>query len=128
MINLSRFLPFIFFLCFVLYPLPSGASGVPLALSGSPDSGEGLALHEYKHTGKAPYIYDSGLVKIPFGHGQPTIVTATGRITDIELEPGEKVWKASLGDVSSWEIAVIKAGNPGNPTRHVVINPSCSMR
>lgn len=87
------------------------------------DSGENMAVETYKNTGKAPYIYDSGLVKIPFGHGQPTIVTAIGRITDIELEPGEKVWKASLGDVSSWEIAVIKAGDPREPTRHVVIKP-----
>ena len=86
-------------------------------------SGEGLAVETYRKTGKAPYIYDSGLVRIPFGHGQPTLVTAIGRITDIELEPGEKVWKASLGDVSSWEIAVIKAGNPKNPTRHVVVKP-----
>jgi len=121
--NLSRFLRFILSVFFVLSPLAAGASPGPLSSPGSPDSGEGLALHEYKHTGKAPYIYDSGLVKIPFGHGQPTIVTATGRITDIELEPGEKVWKASLGDVSSWEIAVIKAGNPREPTRHVVIKP-----
>lgn len=121
--NFSRFLPFVLSVCFLLFPLSAGARDIPDAPTGPPDSGEGLALHEYKHTGKAPYIYDSGLVKIPFGHGQPTIVTATGRITDIELEPGEKVWKASLGDVSSWEIAVIKAGNPGNPTRHVVIKP-----
>lgn len=97
-------------------PLPSGGSGTP-------GTGETLAVETYKNTGKAPYIYDSGLVRIPFGHGQPTIVTATGRITDIELEPGEKVWKASLGDVSSWEIAVIKAGNPKTPTRHVVVKP-----
>lgn len=94
------------------------------ALAGSPpDPGENLAVETYKKSGKAPYIYDSGMVRIPFGHGQPTVVTAIGRITDIELEPGEKVWKASLGDVSDWEIAVIKAGDPRNPTRHVVIKP-----
>lgn len=87
------------------------------------EPGVGLALHAYKKSGKPPYIYDSGLVRIPFGHGQPTIVTAVGRITDIELEPGEKVWKASLGDTSDWEVAVIEAGNPSNPTRHVVIKP-----
>nr|EES53897.1 MAG: putative conjugal transfer protein (TrbG) [Leptospirillum ferrodiazotrophum] len=97
-------------------PPPAGHPEVP-------GSGEDLAVDTYKKTGKAPYIYDSGLVRIPFGHGQPTVVTALGRITDIELEPGEKVWKASLGDVSSWEIAVIKAGSPKTPTRHVVIKP-----
>lgn len=96
---------------------------VPGISSAFARSGEGLAVETYKKTGKAPYIYDSGLVRIPFGHGQPTIVTAIGRITDVELEPGEKVWKASLGDVTSWEIAVIKAGDPKNPTRHVVIKP-----
>lgn len=116
--HLYRILFSVLFLLFL--PVPSFAGSPP---SEADQSGVGLALHTYKHTGTAPYIYDSGLVKIPFGHGQPTIVTAIGRITDIELEPGEKVWKASLGDTSDWEVAVIKAGDPGHPTRHVVIKP-----
>ncbi|MHB8369211.1 MAG: TrbG/VirB9 family P-type conjugative transfer protein [Leptospirales bacterium] len=117
------FLPSALIVLFLVFVRPASAASEPGDRAKSPGSGENLAVETYKNTGKAPYIYDSGLVKIPFGHGQPTIVTATGRITDIELEPGEKVWKASLGDISSWEVAVIEAGNPKTPTRHVVIKP-----
>ena len=51
--HLYRILFSVLFLLFL--PVPSFAGSPP---SEADQSGVGLALHTYKHTGTAPYIYD----------------------------------------------------------------------
>jgi len=51
------------------------------------------------------------------------VVAAPLRTVDIALEPGETVTDMALGDQQRWMTSLVSAGDPHNPTPHVVVKP-----
>ncbi len=51
------------------------------------------------------------------------VVAAPLRTVDIALEPGETVTDMALGDQQRWMTSLVSAGDPRNPTPHVVVKP-----
>jgi type IV secretion system protein TrbG len=63
-----------------------------------------------------------GAVQFVFGESMPTIVCAPLKVTDLELQPGEKGNEVELGDDQRWVKRV--AGSGDDPkTLHVLLRP-----
>jgi type IV secretion system protein VirB9 len=65
----------------------------------------------------------NGALSYNYGDHIPRIVCRPNRITDIALQPGEKVTAVHAGDTARWQINPAKSGAEGGETVHVVIKP-----
>ena len=67
-----------------------------------------------------PVVGQDGSVEFLYGAERPSVVCAVMQITDIELQPGEKVVSVNLGDTVRWQIQpAVSAGD----TTHIIIRP-----
>jgi P-type conjugative transfer protein TrbG len=51
------------------------------------------------------------------------VYTEPGRITDIALEPGEKLTSIAGGDTQRWSISESQSGGEDMPTKHIFVKP-----
>jgi type IV secretion system protein TrbG len=65
----------------------------------------------------------NGSVKFKFDESLPSIVCAILQVTDIELQPGERVTHTNIGDSTRWSIEDALSGAPPNQTEHLIIKP-----
>jgi len=65
-----------------------------------------------------------GSVTFMYGLTMPSIITAPLRITDIRLEPGEKIREVQLGDTVRWQVSPSISGTPPDEVSHVIVKPT----
>jgi type IV secretion system protein VirB9 len=70
-----------------------------------------------------PYLQDNGRINFYFGTLNPRIVCKPLRLTDIELEPGEKVRNVHISDSARWLVSSAQSGADGKLTAHVIVKP-----
>lgn len=51
------------------------------------------------------------------------VYTEPGRITDITLEPGEKLISIAGGDTQRWSLSESQSGSDDMPTKHIFVKP-----
>lgn len=65
----------------------------------------------------------NGEVEIIYGLAQPQILCAVLQVTDIQLEPGETVTSAHIGDSSRWTVEPAVSPSPSGNITHLIIKP-----
>lgn len=70
-----------------------------------------------------PVMGEEGKVVYVFGESRPTIVCAPLRVCDVELEAGETVNNADVGDAVRWSLKPSISGAGADRTVHVIIKP-----
>jgi type IV secretion system protein VirB9 len=70
-----------------------------------------------------PYLQDNGRINFYFGTLNPRIACKPLRLTDIELEPGEKVRNVHISDSARWLVSSAQSGADGELTAHVIVKP-----
>jgi type IV secretion system protein VirB9 len=70
-----------------------------------------------------PVHGQNGALNYSYGDHIPKIVCRPNRITDIALQPGEKVTAVHAGDTTRWQVNPAKSGSGEDETVHVVIKP-----
>lgn len=65
----------------------------------------------------------NGEVEIIYGLTQPQILCAVLHVTDIQLEPGEIVTSAHIGDSSRWSVEPAISPSPNGNITHLIIKP-----
>jgi type IV secretion system protein VirB9 len=70
-----------------------------------------------------PIQGQNGALNYSYGDHIPKIVCRPNRITDVSLQPGEKVTAVHAGDTARWQINPAKSGAGDDETVHVVIKP-----
>jgi type IV secretion system protein VirB9 len=86
-----------------------------LLATGAAPVGEGVSV--------SPYMVNRTRRDFLFGVVRPAIVCRTGMITDIELEPGERVENFSISDGPRWSISAAWNGDPNNLVTHILLRP-----
>lgn len=67
----------------------------------------------------------SGSVQYVFGTTTPRILCRPLRVTDIELEPGERITNAPfVGDTVNWAVLPSASGSGSRMTYHVIVKPA----
>jgi type IV secretion system protein VirB9 len=70
-----------------------------------------------------PVQGQNGALNYNYGDHIPKIVCRPNRITDVALQPGEKVTAVHAGDTARWQVNPAKSGAGEAETVHVVIKP-----
>lgn len=70
-----------------------------------------------------PTIGADGSIQFLFGASQPGIICAVTHITDVQLEPGERVNSLHYGDTARWIIEPAITGFGGTEVQHLIIKP-----
>ncbi|MDR1508944.1 MAG: TrbG/VirB9 family P-type conjugative transfer protein [Synergistaceae bacterium] len=70
-----------------------------------------------------PYLQDNGRINFYFGTLNPRIICKPLRLTDIELEPREKVRNVHISDSARWLVSSAQSGAEGELTAHVIVKP-----
>jgi type IV secretion system protein VirB9 len=70
-----------------------------------------------------PVQGQNGALNYNYGDHIPKIVCRPNRITDIVLQPGEKVTAVHAGDTVRWQVNPAKSGTGEGETVHVIIKP-----
>jgi len=84
-----------------------------------------LALaKEWMDNGNKSFRGEDGKVVFLFGATMPRVVTAPLRITDIELQVGEKVKEIQIGDTVRWMISPSISGEAPNQISHIIVKPT----
>lgn len=65
-----------------------------------------------------------GSVTFMFGLTMPSIISAPLRITDIRLEPGERIREVQLGDTVRWQVSPSISGTQPYEVSHVIVKPT----
>ena len=66
-----------------------------------------------------------GSVQYVFGTSTPRILCKPLRVTDIELEPGERITNAPfVGDTVNWAVLPSASGSGSRTTYHVIVKPA----
>lgn len=72
-----------------------------------------------------PVAGTAGRIRFTYGTVAPRIVCRPMRVTDLQMEPGEKVLSTPcVGDSVRWSISPSMSMEEGQPTVHVMIQPS----
>ena len=77
----------------------------------------------WKKTKKAPVLQQNGMTLYPYSDGI-TIRCQSMRITDIALAPGEKLYKAVVGNADEWTIAQSMSGEGDTKRTHILLSPN----
>ena len=80
-------------------------------------------IEEQKEESPRPIMEANGSVTLRFGDGLPQVVCAPLQVCDIELQRGETIRGANLGDAVRWEASPAVSGPEGAEVPHVVIKP-----
>jgi|GEM_PF-1776702 len=80
---------------------------------------------EFDAAAKAPtpYMQNNGRINFYFGTMTPRLQCRPLRLTDIELEAGERVARINVSDTARWSISVATSGAITNLTTHVIVKP-----
>lgn len=80
---------------------------------------------EYDSAAKAPtpYMQNNGRINFYFGTMNPRLQCRPLRLTDIELEPGERLTKIHVSDTARWSVTVAVSGGIDNLVTHVIVKP-----
>jgi type IV secretion system protein VirB9 len=70
-----------------------------------------------------PVQGQNGALNYNYGDHIPKIICRPNRITDIALQPGEKVTAVHAGDTTRWQVNPAKSGTGEGETVHVIIKP-----
>ena len=70
-----------------------------------------------------PIQGQNGALNYNYGDHIPRIVCRPNRITDIALQPGEKITAVHAGDTARWQVNPAKSGPAEAETIHVIIKP-----
>jgi type IV secretion system protein VirB9 len=65
----------------------------------------------------------NGALSYAYGDHIPRILCRPNHLTDIALQPGEKVTAVHAGDTARWQIAPATSGSDGQETVHVIVKP-----
>jgi type IV secretion system protein VirB9 len=65
----------------------------------------------------------NGALSYAYGDHIPRIVCRPNHLTDISLQPGEKVTAVHAGDTARWQISPATSGTGGQEAVHVIIKP-----
>jgi len=65
----------------------------------------------------------NGRMLFQYGAFQPVVLCATLQVTDISLQPGEKVNSVHSGDTARWIIEPAVTGSGENMVQHVIVKP-----
>ena len=65
----------------------------------------------------------NGALSYAYGDHIPRIVCRPNHLTDIAVQPGEKVTAVHAGDTARWQIAPAASGADGQETVHVIVKP-----
>ena len=64
-----------------------------------------------------------GAVTFNFGDHIPRIVSRPNRVTNIMLQPGERVTAIHAGDTTRWQFSPAVSGSGDNETVHIIVKP-----
>jgi P-type conjugative transfer protein TrbG len=82
------------------------------------------AVKEHEQDGKWPVYKTPTAALYPFDEGSEPIVDCRPlRTTDIQLQAGETITDAALGDAERWMATPASSGDPREPTPHLAIKP-----
>lgn len=70
-----------------------------------------------------PLMESNGSVTLRYGDGLPRVVCAPLQVCDIELQQGETIRGANLGDAVRWEASPAVSGGEGHEVPHVIVKP-----
>lgn len=70
-----------------------------------------------------PVQGQNGAITYVYGNLIPKVVCRPNRVTDIALQPGEKVNAVHAGDTVRWQISPAKSGSGAFEVVHVIIKP-----
>jgi type IV secretion system protein VirB9 len=70
-----------------------------------------------------PYMQENGRINYYFGTMHPRIICKPLRLTDIELEPGERVRNVHISDSVRWTVSSASSGAEENLVTHVILKP-----
>lgn len=87
----------------------------------SPEVTNALAL--YQRSGNAPIIKKSGFMQYPFGESEPVLTCRLFRTCSIELQPGEQLRGAVVGDPVAWDVGKMISERDGLPIYHIIVKP-----
>jgi type IV secretion system protein TrbG len=71
-----------------------------------------------------PVVNADKSVRFTFGGSLPLVICAPLQVCDIELQPGEEVRSAQVGDSVRWSIEPAVTGVAPNEVQHVIIKPA----
>jgi type IV secretion system protein VirB9 len=71
--------------------------------------------------GSQPYTQNGSKKNFLFGAYKPRVVCRPGQLTDIELQPGERVTNAALSDEGRWSVSAAWSGGLDNLVTHVLL-------
>ncbi|MBV9600872.1 MAG: TrbG/VirB9 family P-type conjugative transfer protein, partial [Chloroflexi bacterium] len=81
-------------------------------------------IAKHQQGGRWPTIRHGGTVLYPYdADATPVVNAAPLRTTDIALEPGETITDVAMGDAQRWLAMPASAGDPSNPSPHLVVKP-----
>jgi P-type conjugative transfer protein TrbG len=106
-----------------------GAVGATLPTTGAfgladtAEEAKACHIEEPKEESPRPIMEANGSVTLRFGDGLPQVVCAPLQVCDIELQRGETIRGANLGDAVRWEASPAVSGPEGAEVPHVVIKP-----
>ncbi|MDR3077076.1 MAG: TrbG/VirB9 family P-type conjugative transfer protein [Synergistaceae bacterium] len=96
----------------------------PLPMRGIDNSAVNLAkAYDAAKGAPAPYMQENGRINFFFGTLNPRIVCKPLRLTDIELEPGERVQNVHISDAVRWIVSGAASGPEDALTTHVIVKP-----
>ena len=79
---------------------------------------------EWMNNGNKSFRGEDGKISFLFGATMPRVVTAPLRITDIELQVGEKIREIQIGDTVRWMISPSISGEAPNEISHIIVKPT----
>jgi type IV secretion system protein TrbG len=99
--------------------LPTAAD----VLAGQPSEVQQI-IQQHQQGERWPTVRHGTTVLYPYdADATPTVHAAPLHTTDIALEPGETITDVALGDAERWMALPASAGDPRNPSPHLVIKP-----
>jgi type IV secretion system protein VirB9 len=81
------------------------------------------AAYDSAKSAPAPNMQENGRINFYFGTMTPRIVCKPLRLTDIELEPGEKVRNVHISDSVRWLVSGASSGVDPDTVTHVIVKP-----
>ncbi|GHV45375.1 hypothetical protein FACS1894204_04350 [Synergistales bacterium] len=86
-----------------------------------PASQEGAPQHETVYISPHQYVQNNAKRSFLFGAGIPRITCRPGMLTDVELEPGERVVNVAVSDPDRWSVSAAWNGALDNLVTHVLL-------
>jgi type IV secretion system protein VirB9 len=82
------------------------------------------AIKDHENRGKWRVYRTAELVLYPYGEQpEPIIDCEPLRTTDIQLQPGETITDAAMGDTERWMATPAASGDPRNAVPHLAVKP-----